>query len=209
MNKTDSTRPCKQCGTANRNNSGNCRFCAKASQTAWLAKNSERARELNRAWGERNPEKIKAKNLASYSANKEKRIAYAAAYKARNYAKISEYLSEYRKKNKDAANASSALWRKENPLRRKIHHQNRRSLTIAGGERLSKGLVEKLLILQRGKCVCCGCDLDGKYHLDHIVPLALGGKNRDENMQLLLPLCNMQKHAKHPVDFMQSRGFLL
>jgi len=28
-------------------------------------------------------------------------------------------------------------------------------------------------------------------------------------MQLLNAICNLQKHAKHPVDFMQERGFLL
>jgi len=36
-----------------------------------------------------------------------------------------------------------------------------------------------------------------------------GGSNTDDNMQLLRKLCNLQKHAKHPVDFMQERGFLL
>ena len=38
---------------------------------------------------------------------------------------------------------------------------------------------------------------------------ALGGLNADSNMQLLRAECNLQKSAKHPVDFMQSRGFLL
>lgn len=46
-------------------------------------------------------------------------------------------------------------------------------------------------------------------HLDHIVPVAMGGPNIDENIQLLRQRCNNQKHSKHPVDFMQQRGFLL
>lgn len=45
--------------------------------------------------------------------------------------------------------------------------------------------------------------------MDHIVPLALGGSNTDGNIQLLRATCNQQKHAKHPVVFMQERGFLL
>lgn len=45
--------------------------------------------------------------------------------------------------------------------------------------------------------------------MDHIMPLALGGTNTDDNIQLLCPTCNRSKHAKHPVDFMQQRGFLL
>ncbi len=36
-----------------------------------------------------------------------------------------------------------------------------------------------------------------------------GGANIDGNIQLLTGLCNRQKHTKHPVDFMQERGFLL
>jgi len=41
------------------------------------------------------------------------------------------------------------------------------------------------------------------------MPLALGGANADDNIQLLRSTCNQQKHAKHPVDFMQQKGFLL
>jgi 5-methylcytosine-specific restriction endonuclease McrA len=45
--------------------------------------------------------------------------------------------------------------------------------------------------------------------MDHIIPLALGGTNTDDNIQLLRAKCNKQKGAKHPIDFMQQRGFLL
>lgn len=41
------------------------------------------------------------------------------------------------------------------------------------------------------------------------MPLALGGANEDWNIQLLRQRCNNQKKAKHPVDFMQSKGYLL
>ena len=43
----------------------------------------------------------------------------------------------------------------------------------------------------------------------HIIPLALGGANDDLNVQLLTPDCNQRKKAQHPVDYMQSQGFLL
>lgn len=45
--------------------------------------------------------------------------------------------------------------------------------------------------------------------MDHVVPLALGGPHHDSNMQLLRKLCNLRKSAKHPVDYMQSKGKLL
>lgn len=79
------------------------------------------------------------------------------------------------------------------------------------GEKLyNADIQDKLLVLQRGRCACCRCDLrNEKYHLDHHMPLALGGAHDDRNMQLLCKTCNLSKHSKHPVDFMQSRGFLL
>lgn len=40
-------------------------------------------------------------------------------------------------------------------------------------------------------------------------PLARGGTNQRTNLQLLCPPCNLSKSAKDPIDFMQSRGFLL
>ena len=70
-------------------------------------------------------------------------------------------------------------------------------------------IVQALLTLQRGKCAACGHLLAGDYHIDHIVPIALGGSNRDDNVQLLHSGCNLRKAARHPVEFMQSLGMLL
>lgn len=208
MNDINSTRKCKKCGTSNRTATGRCRACSKANQKAWNEKNPGKAKALNREHYKKHP-KTKEQQAASYAANKEKRRAYAAAYRAAHPGKQAEYLSEYRKKNKEAANAASSAWRAANPLKRKVHHQNRRSAIRGNGGKLSCDIVPKLLSLQRGKCACCGINLGGKYHLDHITPLALGGKNEDANVQLLSPLCNLQKKAKDPIDFMQSKGFLL
>lgn len=101
-------------------------------------------------------------------------------------------------------------WRADHPEAVRTIRQNRRARKLAAGGTLSTDIAERLLKLQRGKCAC-GCDqpLGDDYHLDHRMPLALGGTNTDDNMQLLRKRCNLQKHAKHPVDFMQSRGFLL
>jgi 5-methylcytosine-specific restriction endonuclease McrA len=90
-----------------------------------------------------------------------------------------------------------------------VYCQNRRKRAKENGGKLSKEIVQKLLILQKRKCACCGEPLGNKYHIDHIVPLFLGGKNEDSNVQLLRQRCNQQKSFKDPIDFMQSKGFLL
>lgn len=101
-------------------------------------------------------------------------------------------------------------WFANNPEKRVTYEQNRRARIRDVGGKLSHGLVERLFILQRGKCACgCGQPLGDDFHRDHILPLTLGGTNTDDNIQLLRQRCNNQKYNKHPVDFMQTRGFLL
>jgi len=51
--------------------------------------------------------------------------------------------------------------------------------------------------------------LGNNFNLDHIIPLSLGGRNEDCNIQLLRASCNFRKGAKHPIVYMQERGFLL
>lgn len=129
------------------------------------------------------------------------------------------------KENKDRQKENNKKWHEANPESHKnsvknyeqkntwvndVRNQNRRARKALAGGKLTKGLRDKLFNLQRGKCACgCGSKLDSNSHLDHIMPLALGGCNEDWNIQLLSPECNKQKHAKHPVDFMQQRGFLI
>jgi 5-methylcytosine-specific restriction endonuclease McrA len=81
---------------------------------------------------------------------------------------------------------------------RLIEGQNRRARIKQVGGKLSDGLRIKLFENQKGLCACCGELLGSNYHLDHRMPLALGGANEDWNMQLLTATCNMKKGKKHP-----------
>lgn len=124
--------------------------------------------------------------------HKESRRISCASYRAENKEKITAYIADWSQNNQD---------------KRRIHRANRRAKTSEG--KLSADLVARLFVLQKGRCACCGNALADNYHIDHIMPLALGGEHCDKNIQLLNQKCNNNKHAKHPVDFMQERGFLL
>lgn len=126
-----------------------------------------------------------------------------------NKAKAKARYEAWSAANPGLAAERASAWNAKHPEIRRELTQNRRAKIRATGEKLSKGIVEKLFALQKGMCPCCALPLGSNYHLDHIVPLFLGGENTDENMQLLRQRCNNQKNKKHPVDFMQSRGFLL
>lgn len=148
--------------------------------------------------------------IAAYrAANRDKSLASVVAWQAANREKVIDYRSAYYAKNREKVIAAAAAWRAANPEKRRIQRQNRKARKRANGGKLSSDLSANLFKLQRGKCTCCGLPLGDNYHLDHVIPLALGGANEDSNIQLLRAECNLKKSSKHPVDFMQSRGFLL
>ena len=216
---------CKSCETifaTNRRKENPEKAAAVAAK--YRAKNPEKIKALFAAWYVANPEKVKKNSAAWYAANSDKAKADSKAYRESNpdIVKASqkawrlanperdrERKAEYYIANKDRVNAYSASWVAANPEAKRIHNQNDRAKRRSGSGILSKGLAGKLFKLQRGKCACCGLPLGDNYHLDHITPLSRGGSNEDSNIQLLTQRCNNQKHGKDPIDFMQSRGFLL
>lgn len=219
------SRFCNKCqADTERNANGKCKPCVKAYNSAWRAANPERAKAATAAWDAANPERKKASEAAWKAANKERakatttawiaanlerRNAAAAAWRAANPGKAKAANVAWRAANPRKVKADNAAWHQANPEARRIHEHNRRARKRERGGALSQDLSARLFKLQRGMCVCCNLPLGTNYHLDHILPLGLGGQNIDSNMQLLRSTCNQNKHAKHPIDFMQQRGFLL
>lgn len=153
----------------------------------------EKHAEYMRQWRRDNPEKVSDIDARSKAARADQvRAQHRRYYQA----------------NKEKRKRESAEWSRANPEKKKVTRANRRARK--SGDRLTPGLAAKLYALQRGRCACCGLPLGAEYDLDHVMPLALGGLNRDENIQLLRRACNNLKRAKHPIEFMQKdRGKLL
>lgn len=197
MSEIDSTPPryCNvcQCETE-RTKEGRCKPCKRAYLMRWRKENPDKLRIINDRWEAKNTQRVKDAERKRYLRLRSEKIAYAAAYY---------------EKNKEALKPKKAEWQRKNLEKCLISDQKRRAIKANSKGVVSVGLRDKLFKLQRGKCACCGEPLGKNYHMDHIMPLALGGTNTDDNIQLLRQICNNQKHAKHPVDFMQQRGFLL
>lgn len=142
--------------------------------------------------------------------NRDKVRAASKKWRLENPDKAKKSTSIWYEKNKDRGREVNSLWNKNHPESMRLSAHNYRAKKRINGGVLTKGLSERLYGLQKGLCACgCGQELGDNYHLDHIMPVALGGANKDWNMQLLTELCNKKKSKKHPVDFMQERGFLL
>jgi len=198
-------RLCKKCQLVTPcTDRGVCKPCDNARAAAWRAANPERKKAVDAAWRAENREKTKRDQSKNENTKR-----YRSEWAKRNPEKVKAKYAAWKEKNPERAKANLERWRKNHPETKRVYNQNRLSRKSANGGVLSTDLPKKLFKLQKGKCPCCGAPLGDDYHLDHIVPLALGGANTDDNIQLLTATCNQQKHAKHPVDFMQSRGFLL
>ena len=189
----------------------------------WYQKNKDRIAEKKREERIINGDDIRARQRASYRKNKDKANARTNAYYKANKSQVLEQQAKsytanrekrmeiskrWAEKNREKCRVIKKAWSKRNVDYIKEKTASRRA-TLKSAGKLSRGIVNKLFKLQRGRCPCCGENLGTDYHLDHIVPLSRGGSNTDNNVQLLSAKCNLAKGAKNPVEYMQTKGFLL
>lgn len=185
--------PCKKCGSTNKNTSGTCVECAA---------------EYGKEYYKKNKDRLNTASLLYFHKNKEQIYAYQKKWNSENKKKCLGYYAKWKNNNPEAYKEIKRRWREENSDAVRTYCVNRRRMLQASGK-ISKDIAKRLMVLQKSKCVCCGTRIDKEYHLDHNMPIALGGSNTDDNIQLLCKSCNLKKHAKHPVDYMQSLGYLL
>ncbi len=159
-----------------------------------VACKSQRDRAVYRS----NPEPVKARVAKRKADCTEQVRAAGRVYYEMHKKEIVDRKRRWRKNNPDHVRAKSRIY----SAKRKA-----RKLEIGGDHSLED--IVRILRLQKRRCACCKVKLVSAYHVDHIVPLARGGDNSARNIQVLCPPCNWSKHAKDPIDFMQSRGFLL
>lgn len=143
------------------------------------ARNTERARQ----WYADNKEAAAAKMAERYKANPDA---------------IKKRVAEYQRANPDA---TRLLYR--------IKMNKRRARLREAGGSYTRQDVERIASLQKWKCANCSASIKKLFHIDHRVPVVLGGTNDPGNIELLCPKCNLAKSAKLPHVFAQENGRLL
>ena len=55
----------------------------------------------------------------------------------------------------------------------------------------------------KGVCAACGVlSTEARLHIDHIIPISVGGRDRIDNMQALCYKCNTQKRDRDDTNFL-------
>lgn len=158
-------------------------------------KNDEdyKARNAIRAklWYEKNREKALARINAQAKLKKSQKAEYDKQYYLKNKEKKRLYYEEWYAKDPSKAIDNVRSWRKEHPVEHSLHNGARRAKT--NGVKIVK---EEIHNWESRVCPLCNKIIEDKHHIDHIVPLSMGGKHEVTNLQLTHPVCNLRKHNK-------------
>lgn len=187
----------------------------------------DKERIRKRAQRQRNPETARARDKRYQDANRELVRARSRDWKERNREQARQLTRDWKAANPEAGKK----WHQENRDKsraavRRYYDKNQPAMveraTIQGRKRRAqmKGSggthtaadLADILRMQKHRCAHPGCGADlrkvGK-HLDHIMPLALGGSNDRRNLQYLCPTHNLSKGARDPIEYAQMQGRLL
>lgn len=163
-----------------------CKACHAARVMARYYENVEESRRLLRERQNRrraaNPEKHRAQSKAFREAHPDKHLASSVAWAAANPEKARAYKRKYDQANPD---------KKREAVRR------RRARKAGNGVEIYSDAT--IYDRDGGRCQHCSTDLPREpragWHIDHIVPISLGGPDTPANVQLSCPTCNWKKWA--------------
>lgn len=160
--------------------------------------------ESRKAWAQKYPEKRRAIQARHDAKRSDARRLLWATNKARMYARNRAWVLAH----PEQAAEHQRRYRLANPHKVREHWRNRGARRRNAGGTHTAADIQRLLKLQRGCCAACGKPMK-TYHVDHRIALSRGGSNHWTNLQLLHPRCNLRKHARDPIEFMQTEHGLL
>lgn len=210
-------KPCKHGHVCERwTHNSSCVQCCNANARRWAKTNHVRTAANARKWRKENPEKAKINSdtsNAKYFSKEENKIRNRERGRIRYALKRDVLLAQSkarRLRDKAKIKIRQRTWYENNKERAFALVRNRKARKrTASGSHTGRDIAE-IFRLQKGLCAYCRGNLTrlGK-HVDHIIPLVLGGANDRRNIQILCPTCNLSKGPKHPLEFGRTLGRLL
>jgi len=136
---------------------------------AWRQQHPERARQSTAAWRKAHPERTRANDRASHRRSIEDRRRYNREYRQANLERVR--------------------------LVGRLKEARRRArLANAPGNCTTEQTAARVAFYGH-RCWMCGAPWE---HLDHVIPLVLGGSNWPSNIRPACRSCNSAKGGRHP-----------
>ena len=170
---------------------------------SWKKANPDKVREANRKARQRyrkiNPEKISKAAQYYYETNRDKIQEKNRRWRETNPDKAREGVRAWRKANRDRARKTARDWYKRNHdkilSQAAVRDHRRRIRKLGNGGSYTTEEWKAICERQAYRCACCG--EKRKLEVDHILPIAKGGRNDITNIQALCKPCNLSKGTKH------------
>jgi 5-methylcytosine-specific restriction endonuclease McrA len=119
----------------------------------------------------------------------------------KNFDKFREIDRAWKRSHRDQCRETERRYRAENREKDRAMSRNRNARERGSNGKITAAEWETLKAKFGYTCLCCKrSEPEIKLTLDHVLPLAKGGKNVIENAQPLCGSCNYSKGAKH-IDY--------
>jgi 5-methylcytosine-specific restriction endonuclease McrA len=107
----------------------------------------------------------------------------------------------YRQKNKEAITAYHRLWTQKNLLKKNLYSHKRRNLLKENGS--FEIIAKDIKRLKASDCFYCGSK--DNLQIDHIIPIAKGGRHSIGNLVMACQPCNGSKNDKFLYSWLVSK----
>jgi len=165
---------------------------------AWCAEyrlsHAKQKRQTAKAYYAANCEQRKQETARWYYENRDRALQQRKLYRRNTRAQKADYDKAYAAENRDKIAVIKRRYRA-------------RSRNASGDHTIEQ--IRAMLTQQRYRCSGCGNSIRKGYHVDHVMPLVLGGSNDISNIQLLCGRCNCAKGGMHPLTWAKYIGRLL
>ena len=217
-NTSPPSKVCSKCGAIKaldefpKNGGGTLRPDCRACHRERMARSRKRNPEYMKAYRKANAARIAEKAAAwraanpDYArewerANREVRTAQSQAWRDANRDLAREFSRKWYAANREEAQRMSREWRQANPEKARAGERRRRALRAS--VKVETYTRPQVWALTGGRCGICELQItpsqiatQGAWHIDHIVPISLGGDDSLENVQPAHAWCNIRKGGR-------------
>jgi len=148
----------------------------------------------------------KCMRLAHYRANRDLYTERAKAWQLANADRWAEYGRVYRAETLDQARARQRAWYGDNRDRVAVYGTQRRAAKRGNPDSVGVSIEDWRRVLRRHGGCCAYCGVKAlKIHMEHVIPLARGGRHAVGNVLPVCPSCNSSKGAQLLVEWRYGR----